>query len=69
MDIIAIKVYDAMAYHVSKANMPRRFKAVSAWSLQMMLASLRSMMNPMTEQLREMYSAETGFPYGGLLMA
>ncbi|KAI0684192.1 mitochondrial distribution and morphology proteins-domain-containing protein [Cytidiella melzeri] len=59
MDVIAVKVYEAMAYHVSQANFNRRIKAVSAWSLQRtaqaMLAVLRTMTNPVTEQLKDLY--------------
>ena len=54
-----------MAYHVTQANFNRRIKAVSAWSLHMtaqaMLSALRTMVNPMTEHLRELYAE--GFPY------
>lgn len=59
------QVYEAMAFHVTQANFNRRIKAVSAWSLQMtataVLSALRTMMNPMTEHLRELYSE--GFSY------
>jgi mitochondrial distribution and morphology protein 31 len=48
-----------MAYHVAQANFNRRIRAVSAWSLQRtaqaILAMLRTMTNPVTEQLRELY--------------
>lgn len=54
-----------MAYHVTQANFNRRIKAVGAWSLQMTaqaaLSALRTMMNPMTEHLRELYTE--GLPY------
>ncbi|KAG9316841.1 hypothetical protein JVU11DRAFT_2911 [Chiua virens] len=33
MDEISLKVYDALAYHVSQANMNRRVKVVGVWSL------------------------------------
>ncbi|KAI0085059.1 mitochondrial distribution and morphology proteins-domain-containing protein [Irpex rosettiformis] len=59
MDVIGDKVYEAMAYHVTQANFNRRIKAVSAWSLQRtaqaVLAALKTMTNPVTEQLRELY--------------
>ncbi|THH00756.1 hypothetical protein EW026_g1821 [Hermanssonia centrifuga] len=65
MDIIAVKVYEAMAYHVTQANFNRRIKAVSAWSLQMtanaILSTLRSVTDPMAVHLRELYTE--GFPY------
>ncbi|EIW83359.1 mitochondrial distribution and morphology protein family 31 32 [Coniophora puteana RWD-64-598 SS2] len=61
MDEIALKTYDALAYHVTQANMNRRVKAVGVWSLQMtasaMLAALRNLVDPMTSQLREAYAA------------
>ena len=45
MDDIALKVYDAFAYHVTQANFNHRVKTVSLWSLQMtasaVLAALR----------------------------
>ena len=53
-----------MAYHVTQANFNRRFKAVGTWSLQMtanaLMSTLRTLMDPMTVQLREIY--EYGFP-------
>ena len=59
MDAIGDKVYEAMAYHVTQANFNRRIKAVSEWSLQRtaqaVLAALKTMTNPVTEQLRELY--------------
>lgn len=65
MDVIAAKVYEAMAFHVTQANFNRRVKAVSAWSLQMtasaILATLRSVMDPMTAHLRDLYAE--GLPY------
>jgi len=61
MDEIALKTYDALAYHVTQANMNRRVKAVGVWSLQMtasaMLAALRNLVDPMASQLREAYAA------------
>ena len=38
MDEIALKVYDALAYHVTQANFNQRVRAVSYWSLQKTLA-------------------------------
>ncbi|KAI0339832.1 hypothetical protein BDW22DRAFT_1360855 [Trametopsis cervina] len=65
MDDTAVKVYEAMAYHVTQVNFNRRVKAVGAWSIQLtaqaVLSVLRTMMNPMTEHLRGLYVE--GFPY------
>jgi len=65
MDAIAVKVYEAMAYHVTQANFNRRIKYVGTWSLQMtanaIMSALRTMMDPMTAHLHDLYS--TGFPY------
>ncbi|KAI0645560.1 hypothetical protein C8Q79DRAFT_700647 [Trametes meyenii] len=59
IDAISIKVYEAMAYHVTQANFNRRFKAVGTWSLQMtasaLMSTLRTLMDPMTVQFREIY--------------
>lgn len=69
MDSVAIKTYDALAYHVTKANMNRRIKTVGVWSLQMtmnaILSALRNVMDPVAANLRELYAY--GFPYGVLL--
>ncbi|KAE9391909.1 hypothetical protein BT96DRAFT_864631, partial [Gymnopus androsaceus JB14] len=35
LDEISFKIYDALAFHVTQANMNRRIKTVSVWSLQM----------------------------------
>ena len=65
IDAISMKVYEAMAYHVSQANFNRRVRVVSAWSLQMtasaILSALRSIIDPMASHLREIYAE--GFPY------
>ncbi|KAI0675154.1 hypothetical protein C8Q78DRAFT_1010760 [Trametes maxima] len=65
IDAISIKVYEAMAYHVTQANFNRRFKAVGTWSLQMtasaLMSTLRTLMDPMTVQFREIYEG-VGFP-------
>nr|GAT55218.1 predicted protein [Mycena chlorophos] len=59
MDEIALQVYDAMAYHVTHANLNRRLKTVSLWSLQMTasaaLATLRNVVDPMANRAREAY--------------
>ena len=59
IDAISMKVYEAMAYHVTQANFHRRVKAVGAWSLQMtasaLMSTLRMLMDPMTAHLRDVY--------------
>jgi hypothetical protein len=59
MDEIALKVYDAFAYHVSQVNFNHRVKTVSLWSLQMtasaVLAALRSVVDPISVQVRDLY--------------
>jgi mitochondrial distribution and morphology protein 31 len=59
MDDIALKVYDAFAYHVTQANFNHRVKTVSLWSLQMtasaVLAALRTVVDPVSVQVRELY--------------
>ena len=59
IDAISMKVYEAMAYHVTQANFHRRVKAVGTWSLQMgaaaLMNTLRMLMDPMSAQLREIY--------------
>jgi len=71
MDEISQKVYDALAYHVSQANMNRRVKVVGVWSLQMtasaILSALRSIVDPMASRLREVYYVD-GIPYDALLL-
>lgn len=56
MDEVALKVYDALAYHVTQANFNQRVKAVSYWSLQKTIAAtlsaLQSMMQPMNIYLQ-----------------
>ncbi|KAH7888932.1 mitochondrial distribution and morphology proteins-domain-containing protein, partial [Phlebopus sp. FC_14] len=70
MDEISQKIYDALAYHVTQANMNRRVKAVGVWSLQRtasaMLSALRNLVDPMASQLREVYYVN-GIPYDALL--
>jgi distribution and morphology protein 31 len=59
MDDIALKVYDAFAYHVTQANFNHRVKTVSLWSLQMtasaVLTALRSVVDPVSVQVRDLY--------------
>ncbi|KAF5380240.1 hypothetical protein D9757_008205 [Collybiopsis confluens] len=59
LDEISYKIYDALAHHVTQANINRRIKAVSMWSLQMtasaVLSALRNLMDPMSIRVREAY--------------
>lgn len=57
---IKVKIYDALAYHVTQATMNRqRMKAVSLWSLQMtasaILAALRNAVDPVSLHFKEAY--------------
>ncbi|KAJ7693437.1 mitochondrial distribution and morphology proteins-domain-containing protein [Mycena rosella] len=64
MDEVSLQVYDAMAYHVMQANMNRRLKTVSLWSLQMtagaVLSTLRTLVDPMSARVREAYANGRG---------
>ena len=55
MDEIALKVYDALAYHLTQANFNQKVRVVSYWSLQKTLAAalsaLQSKMQPMSHYL------------------
>ncbi|KAK7473199.1 Mitochondrial distribution and morphology protein 31, mitochondrial precursor [Stygiomarasmius scandens] len=59
MDEISLKIYDALAYHVSQANINRRIKTVSYWSLQLtanaVLSALRNLVDPVPQRVREAY--------------
>ncbi|KAJ7045968.1 mitochondrial distribution and morphology proteins-domain-containing protein [Mycena alexandri] len=59
MDEISLQVYDAMAYHVMQANLNRRLKTVSLWSLQMtagaVVSTLRTLVDPVSARAREAY--------------
>ncbi|KIK69246.1 hypothetical protein GYMLUDRAFT_237068 [Collybiopsis luxurians FD-317 M1] len=59
LDEISFKIYDALAHHVSQANINRRIKTVSVWSLQMtasaVLSALRNLMDPVSIRVREAY--------------
>jgi distribution and morphology protein 31 len=59
-----LQVYDAMAYHVTQANMNRRLKTVSLWSLQLtasaVVSTLRTMMDPVSARMREAYLTGRG---------
>lgn len=61
-DAIAIQIYEALAYHVTRSNMNRRIKAVSTWSLQMtanaVISALRNIVDPVSAHLREISSDE-----------
>ncbi|EIN11617.1 hypothetical protein PUNSTDRAFT_98773 [Punctularia strigosozonata HHB-11173 SS5] len=67
---ISVKIYDAMAYHVSQSNpvFNRRIKTVGMWSLQKtvsaVLSTLRAIMDPMAVHLQEAYTAaaDVGVP-------
>ncbi|KAJ7267582.1 mitochondrial distribution and morphology proteins-domain-containing protein [Mycena haematopus] len=64
MDEVSLQVYDAMAYHVTQANMNRRLKTVSLWSLQMtagaVVSTLRTMVDPVSARMREAYLTGRG---------
>ncbi|KAF7376534.1 hypothetical protein MSAN_00069400 [Mycena sanguinolenta] len=64
MDEVSLQVYDAMAYHVTQANMNRRLKTVSLWSLQMtagaLVSTLRTMVDPVSVRMREAYLTGRG---------
>ncbi|TCD62029.1 Mitochondrial distribution and morphology protein 31, mitochondrial precursor [Steccherinum ochraceum] len=64
MDVIADKVYEAMAFHVAQANFQRRVKVVSTWSLHMttsaIVSAMRYFVDPVATHLRDIY--KDGFP-------
>ncbi|KAJ3851751.1 mitochondrial distribution and morphology protein family 31/32 [Lentinula lateritia] len=59
LDEISLKIYDALAFHVTQANINRRIKTVSVWSLQMtasaVLSALRNLVDPVSIRVREAY--------------
>ncbi|KIY62487.1 mitochondrial distribution and morphology protein family 31/32 [Cylindrobasidium torrendii FP15055 ss-10] len=59
LDEIAIKMYDALAFHVTQANIDRRMRVVGIWSLQKtaaaVLKALRAAFDPLSVQMREAY--------------
>ncbi|KIM83312.1 hypothetical protein PILCRDRAFT_439774 [Piloderma croceum F 1598] len=61
MDEISLKTYDALAYHVTQANMNRRVKAVGVWSLQMTASAVLSAMRSMMDPVKAVYA--NGLPY------
>ena len=54
------QTYEALAHHVTQANMNRRIKAVSMWSLQMIasaaLTTLRNVADPLSAAIKEAYA-------------
>ncbi|KAL1757651.1 hypothetical protein FB107DRAFT_259670 [Schizophyllum commune] len=60
MDDISDKIYNALAYHVTQANMNKRLKTVGLWSVQMtasaVLSALRRALDPISLHLRETYT-------------
>ncbi|KAJ6477401.1 mitochondrial distribution and morphology protein family 31/32 [Mycena vitilis] len=64
MDEISLQVYDAMAYHVTQANINRRLKTVSLWSLQMtagaVISTLRTLVDPLSARARDAYLSGRG---------
>ncbi|KAK0476699.1 mitochondrial distribution and morphology protein family 31/32 [Armillaria novae-zelandiae] len=59
MDEISLKMYDALAYHVTEANMNRRLKTVTIWSLQKtasaVLSALRNAFDPVSTHFKQSY--------------
>ncbi|CUA66859.1 Mitochondrial distribution and morphology protein 31 [Rhizoctonia solani] len=59
-DIISQKTYDAVAYHVTQANMQRRLRTVAMWNLHLasrnLITAARSIADPMTAHLRGAYA-------------
>ncbi|KAK0455485.1 mitochondrial distribution and morphology proteins-domain-containing protein [Desarmillaria tabescens] len=59
MDEISLKMYDALAYHVTEANMNRRLKTVTIWSLQKtasaVLSALRNAFDPVSAHFKQSY--------------
>ncbi|KAK7005900.1 mitochondrial distribution and morphology proteins-domain-containing protein [Favolaschia claudopus] len=72
MDEVSLQVYDAMAYHVTQANMNRRIRTVSLWSLQMtagaLVSTLRTMVDPVSARVREAYLNGRGLYEDSLLL-
>ena len=66
MDTISLKIYDALAYHVTQANINRRIKTVGIWSLQMtassVLAALRGLVDPISADLKDLYAYGASLP-------
>ncbi|CEL60934.1 Mitochondrial distribution and morphology protein 31 OS=Saccharomyces cerevisiae (strain ATCC 204508 / S288c) GN=MDM31 PE=1 SV=1 [Rhizoctonia solani AG-1 IB] len=62
-DIISQKTYDAVAYHVTQANMQRRLKTVAMWNLHLasrnLITAARNIADPMSAHLRAAYAHAT----------
>jgi hypothetical protein len=65
LDEISDKIYEALAYHVTQANMNGRIRHVGLWSLQMtaqaVLNALRSAVEPTRGLMMNIY--ELGSPF------
>jgi distribution and morphology protein 31 len=55
-NLCAVQTYDALAYHVTQANMNRRIKTVTLWSMQQTtmaaLRALRTAVEPLATQMQ-----------------
>ncbi|CAE6419707.1 unnamed protein product [Rhizoctonia solani] len=62
-DIISQKTYDAVAYHVTQANMQRRLRTVAMWNLHLasrnLITAARNIADPMSAHLRAAYAHST----------
>ncbi|QRV79567.1 mitochondrial distribution and morphology protein 31 [Ceratobasidium sp. AG-Ba] len=60
-DIVAQKTYEAVAYHVTQANMKRRLKTVALWNLHLasrnLISAARNIADPMSAHFRIAYAA------------
>jgi len=56
--LIFMQTYNALAYHVSHANLNHRFKTVSLWSLQMTANAASAALRQIADsaQFREFYA-------------
>ncbi|KAL1747029.1 mitochondrial distribution and morphology protein family 31/32 [Schizophyllum fasciatum] len=72
MDDISDKIYDALAYHVTQANLNKRLKTVGIWSVQMtasaVLSALRRAIDPISLHLRETYTIPNAHAMYDLLL-
>ncbi len=59
IDYFQSQMYDALAYHVTEANMNRRLKTVTIWSLQKtasaVLSALRNAFDPVSAHFKQSY--------------
>lgn len=57
---LRLKMYDALAFHVSEVNVNRRVRVVSIWSLQKtasaVLSAMRSAVDPLSLHFKEVYT-------------